>query len=152
MSITWESFQNGSWITKNYSRITSEWFTNHQELLVNHFRMIQKSLRIAWESFQNGSQIIKNHQELLDNYFRMVCKSLRITWESSSEWFMNHQESSRITENCLRLYEMDAIYASTMPIYAVNINKMACVNSKMWTGSGYWVSADWNIAISTPFP
>ena len=29
---------------------------------------------------------------------------------------------------------------------------MACVNSKVSTGSGYWVSADWNIAISTPFP
>ena len=38
---------------------------------------------------------------------------------------------------CLRLYEMDAVYTSTMLIYAVNFNKKACVNSKMSTGSGY---------------
>ena len=87
--------------------------------------------------------IIKNLSEYKLNF--KTCVSASRTHTHTSTNFA-------IRIDFLRLYEMDAIYTSTMPIYAININKMVCLNSKMSTGSGYWVSADWNIAISTPFP
>ena len=74
--IIWESPQNGLQLTKNCSRIISEWFANYWELLRIVSEWFMNHSRITWESFQNGLWFTENH-------FRMVCESLRITCKSS---------------------------------------------------------------------
>ena len=78
---------------KIHSRITSEWFANHQGWPQNHFRMVRHSpqnhlewfmnywdsMRFTPDSFQNGSRFtpiisewFEIHQDLAQNHFRMV--------------------------------------------------------------------------------
>ena len=47
---------------------------------------------------------------------------------------------------------MDVVSTCRMSRFTVNINRKTYVNEIMSAGNGYWVSTDWNIAISTPFP
>ena len=62
-----------SWFAEIWSRIISEWLTNHWDSPENHFWMVCESLRFTWESFQNGSQITEIHlrinSELFENYW-----------------------------------------------------------------------------------